>query len=93
MNVFYLMIISFKTLKADSYYMSVQDIDANGVAESFNFTDLIIYFVLGLSVLINIILLFVKKNNRRHKSTSSGSKRDHAAWYNTLERNNNRDRQ
>ncbi|WP_417856762.1 hypothetical protein [Xanthomarina gelatinilytica] len=80
---------SFETLKTNSYYLLVQDLDINEVSEPFNFTNFIIYFVLGLSVLINIVLLFIKKNNRRHKSTSSGSKRDHDAWYNTLERNNN----
>ena len=50
MNVFYLMIISFKTLKVESNYMSVQDIDANGVAESFNYTDFIIYIIFMLPV-------------------------------------------
>lgn len=59
------MIISFKTLKADSYYMSVQDIDANGVAESFIFRDIIIYIILGASLLFNIVVLLSKKSKRK----------------------------
>ncbi|MCB0743250.1 MAG: hypothetical protein KDC67_05055, partial [Ignavibacteriae bacterium] len=82
MNVFYLSITNFKILKANSYYLLVQDININEVSEPFNFTSLIIYFVLGLSVLINIVLFIHIKNKKRTKISSKKSNINYNDWYN-----------
>lgn len=92
MNVFYFLIVSIKALKANYYYLSLQGLDANAAAETFNFMDIVIYIVLGISVLINIILLFSikKKNRRKRRSNLNKSKGDFEDYYNNLDSVNNR---
>ncbi|EMQ95351.1 hypothetical protein D778_02653 [Xanthomarina gelatinilytica] len=87
MNVFYLIISSFKILNANSFYLLVQDMGVHEVSEPFNYTNLIIYIIVGLSLLFNIVVLLSKKNRRK------GNKYDkpevnYEDWYNK-EKNKN----
>lgn len=83
-------------LKMDLYYLtitniffSVQDMGASEAPEPFNYMSMVIYIVLGISVLLNILLLlFIKKNNRRNSKSSSGTMKGDKEWYETLEKAN-----
>lgn len=89
MIVFYLTLTVFKALHAFSYLMA-QDPNTTLVSEPFDFTKIVIYIVLGFSVLLNIALLFyVMKKNSKSRLPSSETNGNYDDYYRTLDSSKN----
>lgn len=87
MNIFYLTISSFKSLIAHSIDSSLQNIDVE-TNESFDIMGLIIFFAVGLSVLLNVLLLYLLKNNRGNNTTLREPKENYDDCYKSIESKN-----
>lgn len=81
MNIIFLTVSNLKALMPYNFNLYAQNVDA-GSADSFIFLDLITFLVLGLSVILNIVLLFslkMKKRGREYNSEKSGV--NYEDWY------------
>lgn len=80
MNLIYLAI-------ANSFLL-LQNEGANGNLELFNLINTVIYFILGLSVVLNILFFSNRNSSGKNNKSPSGNKGNHEAWYKSVDKKN-----